>query len=82
MGDMGDIFRGMTEADRKRRYENLEEAKKSTLPWTRHTEYHWSLDLNGERVDYWPTKNKFRYQGTMYYGGCEGFIRRRQRQED
>jgi hypothetical protein len=79
MGDMGDIFRGMTKADKERRYKNLEQAQESEWPWTKHTEYHWALIVDGERLDYWPTKNKFRWKGKMYYGGVEGFIRKRAR---
>lgn len=82
MGDMGDIFRGMRKADAERRYENLEKAKQSALPWKKHTDYHWSLTLQHDRLDYWPTKNKFRWRNTMYYGGVEGFIRKRMSQPD
>ncbi len=77
MGDMGEIFRGMTEADRQRRYRNLDKAKESKLPWIKHTEWHWSLDLCGDRLDYWPTKNKFRWRRHTYQGGVEGFIKKR-----
>ena len=80
MGDMGDIFRDMTEADKKRRYRNLDRARESKLPWTKHTDYHWSMELQGARLDYWPTKNKFRWRNVMYYGGVEGFVKKRMNQ--
>lgn len=28
--------------------------------WTQHTEHHWLRDLCGHRLDYWPSRNRFR----------------------
>ena len=78
MGDMAEIFNAMREHDAERRQRNLEKARKSELPWVRHTEWHWSLELLGDRLDYWPTKNKFRWRDKTYNGGVEGFIKKRQ----
>lgn len=77
MGDMAEVFRDMTEADKQRRHANLKAAQKSILPWTKHTDVHWSLDLQGDRLDYWPTKNKFRWRNKTYHGGVTGFINKR-----
>jgi hypothetical protein len=75
MGDMGDIFREMTKRDKKRRTRNLQKARDDGLPWIRHTEYHWSMDLLGDRLDYWPSKNKFRWRNKTRFGGIAGFIK-------
>lgn len=77
MGDMGDIFRDMREANRQRRERNLKRAQDSELPWMKHTDHHWSLELQGDRLDYWPSTQKFRWRGKSYQGGVEGFIRKR-----
>lgn len=54
------------DADRAR---FLEDAKRTDDGgWTKHTEYHWSRIVNGERLDYWPSRKKFQYQGKVRRG--------------
>jgi hypothetical protein len=36
--------------------------------WTKHTEFHWSRMVNGERLDYWPSRKKFQYRGRCRVG--------------
>jgi hypothetical protein len=36
--------------------------------WTKHTEFHWSRVINGERLDYWPSRKKFQYRGQVLRG--------------
>ena len=76
MGDMGDVFRDMREMNKKRKERNLENADKSG--WTEHSEYHWSRNLNGKRLDYWPSRNKFQYEGRVMCGDVKGFVRNRE----
>ena len=79
MGDMGEIFRDMREHDKTRRHNNLENAyADGTDGWTIHNQTHWSRDLNGHRLDYWPSRNKFRYKNRTYTGDVKGFIRNRE----
>ena len=75
MGDMGEIFNAMRERDKERRHRNLEVA--DPTGWTIHTAVHWSRDLAGERLDYWPSRNKFRWKGKTRTGDVNGFIRNR-----
>lgn len=75
MGDMADDFRFMKARDRERKTRNL--AAADPEGWTQHTEYHWSRDLAGSRLDYWPSRNKFQYQGRVMTGDVNGFIRKR-----
>lgn len=76
MGDMGDYFRDYKEWDKQRKERNLALANEEG--WTKHTDYHWSRTLNGKRLDYWPSRNKFQYEGRVMCGDVEGFIRNRQ----
>ena len=78
MGDVGEAFRARREYDKERRSRNLKNA--DSAGWTIHTEYHWSRELNGKRLDYWPSRNKFMYAGRVMCGDVNGFIRRRQHQ--
>lgn len=43
--------------------------------WTEHTEYHWSRDLCGHRLDYWPSRKKYQYRGKVRRGDVNAFIR-------
>lgn len=36
--------------------------------WTKHTEFHWSRMVNGDRLDYWPSRKKFQYRGRVSRG--------------
>lgn len=47
--------------------------------WTKHTEYHWSRTLNGHRLDFWPSRNKFQYKGKVKRGDVHAYIRRVQK---
>lgn len=76
MGDVGDDFRANREADKERKKRNLESA--SADGWTQHTMYHWSRTLNGKRLDYWPSRNKFMYDGRVMTGDVVGFIKKRE----
>lgn len=36
--------------------------------WTKHTQWHWSRTVNGERLDYWPSRKKFQWRGQVNRG--------------
>ncbi|CAB4135047.1 hypothetical protein UFOVP275_58 [uncultured Caudovirales phage] len=36
--------------------------------WTKHTDYHWSRSINGQRLDYWPSRKKYQYLGRVLRG--------------
>lgn len=36
--------------------------------WTKHTIYHWSRKINGNRLDYWPSRKKFQWKGKVMRG--------------
>jgi hypothetical protein len=82
MGDMGETFRAMTKHDKERRQRNLEQNKQSKLPWKEFTPWHWRVTLQGDALDFWPTKNKWRWRGDIYHGDVEGFINKRLEEPD
>lgn len=47
--------------------------------WTKHTAHHWSRSVNGERLDYWPSRKKFMFRGQVMRGlkAMYGIIRAR-----
>ena len=44
--------------------------------WTKHDWYHWSRTVNGERLDYWPTRKKFQWRGRVMRGNVWDIINR------
>lgn len=36
-----------------------------TVGWLRHSEHHFSRDVNGTRIDWWPTSNKYMVGGKV-----------------
>jgi hypothetical protein len=43
--------------------------------WVKHTDFHWSRVLNEKRLDYWPSKSKFMYNGKVTQSDVIQFIR-------
>lgn len=66
MGDMGDLFNSMKTQKKEHRAKMLTQA--NTVGWTRHTEYHYSRDFNGKRMNWWPSAGKAQLNGKMIYG--------------
>jgi hypothetical protein len=46
-----------------------------SLVWKVHTEFHWSVWIDGKQLNYWPTKSKWRYKDRTQTGDVEEFIR-------
>lgn len=44
--------------------------------WIKHTDWHWQRELNGKRLDYWPSRKKFMYEGQVMRGDVYDFMRR------
>ena len=76
MSEMGDTFRALTEHIKVRRGVNLLNADSDG--WKKHTAFHWSRELNGERLDYWPSRNKFMYLKKVMCGDVKAFIAKRE----
>lgn len=48
--------------------------------WNQHTEVHWSTQLRGDRLDYWPSTGKWRWRDSTCHGDITSlinFIRKR-----
>ena len=76
MGDMAEVFNSMKANDKDRREKNLKNA--NVCGWIKHTPYHWARKLNGKNLNYWPSRNKFQYEGKVMCGDVAGFIRNRE----
>ena len=46
--------------------------------WNKHTEYHWSRTVAGRRLDYWPSRKKWQYQGRVMRGNVLAFIKKQE----
>lgn len=51
--------------------------------WRKHPPYLWSRELNGKRLDYWASCNKFQYEGRVMTGDVvAAFINKRTKMSD
>lgn len=68
-----EIFKELEEKRRKRRAKRL--ANTSEFGWSKHTETHWYRFIDGEKLHYWPSANKWLYMGRYYRGGLPGGLK-------
>lgn len=81
MGDMREIFDAMKEHNVQRKARNLKQhSEAETIAWVKHTEFHWSITVAGKRLDFWPSRNKFQWNGKVMVGDVYGFIRNRNKE--
>ena len=66
-------FDALNQMNRERKAKNLQEFDPEG--WTRHTPWHYSRDLCGDRIDYWPSTTRHRWRGRVRIGGVMGFIK-------
>lgn len=50
-------------------------SKKQSVNWMKHTPYHWQTYIEGERLDYWPTKRKWMFRGDVQTGDVAKFMK-------
>lgn len=83
---MGDIFNAMKDEDKERRHERKEKANSMDFSdFIKHTDWHWSRMVQAGRIDYWPTKNKWRMNGKNYFGtpqDLKNFVEKRRVDSD
>ncbi len=74
MSEVGEDYKALRELNAAKRRRNLENASREG--WNLHTEYHWSRTINGKRLDYWPSKNKWQFNGKVMCGDVLAFIKK------
>lgn len=87
MGDMGDMFREWNEIKKQ-------EKEKKTKNYTdmlidndipfivKNFGGHLIIDLNGERVDFWPSTNKAKYKDKYFYGAIKWILKKQKMRGD
>lgn len=78
MSNIVDKLRACREMKKERRERNL--AGANSDGWHKHNEYRWSFTLNGKRLDYWPSRNKWQYNDRVMVGDVTKFIAKRVKQ--
>lgn len=74
MGDVGEMYRELREDRKEKGKNNLAFFNKDG--WQKHTDYHYSRTIKGKRLDYWPSKKKFQYEGKIMTGDVFSFIKK------
>lgn len=62
-----EIFDEIKKQKQERRAKRL--ASTSDLGWSKHTETHWYRFIDGEKLHFWPSANKWLFKGKYYRGG-------------
>ena len=70
-------FNAMRAASNRAKQERL--AKADPTGWTQHTPWHWSRYIDGRKLDYWPSKAKWQYDGKVMSGDVKSFVAARSR---
>lgn len=70
-----EVFDDIREERRQKRATNL--AKADTAGWSQFTQYHFWRMVDGHRLDWWPSSNKWLYKGKYYRGGLPKAIKDR-----
>lgn len=86
MGDVGDYWREHREYRRSKglpansgrsrpRATLVKFTKKhEAAGWNRFTDWHWQTTVDGDLLDYWPSKGKWRYRGITTEGMLKGMF--------
>lgn len=62
----GDVWRAIRkDRERNRKRFMAEALANDDGGWIKHTEWHWSRSIDGERLDYWPSRKKFQWHGKV-----------------
>ena len=64
--------KGKFDADRARFMEKA--VAEDDGGWTKHTEHHWSRTVAGKRLDFWPSRKKYQFNGRVMRGDVHKFI--------
>ncbi len=62
-----EIFNDIRREKQERRAKSL--AKADDFGWSKHSDTHWYRMIDGEKLHYWPSANKWLYKGCYYRGG-------------
>ena len=73
--DMKQYFRAKFDADRGRFLAQAQADDDGG--WTKHTAYHWSRMLDGDRLDYWPSRKKYQFRGRVQRGDVRKLLKER-----
>ena len=61
-----EVFREIEKQRKDRRAKRL--ANTPDEGWSKHTETHWYRFIDGEKLHYWPSANKWLFKGKYYRG--------------
>lgn len=77
MSEIGDIYKAVRENEQAERQARLERNawNYNVANWTVHTPYHWGRFINGKKLDFWPSRDKWMYNGKVRVGGLADWLK-------
>jgi len=70
--DIYEVFDEIKKHRKERRAKRL--ARTDDFGWSKHTDTHWYRMIDGEKLHYWPSANKWLFRGQYYRGGLPRFL--------
>ena len=67
-----EVFDELRKQRQKRRAKRLSSA--DDTGWNKHSDTHWWRMVDGVKLHWWPSANKWLYNGVYYRGGLPKFI--------
>lgn len=70
-----EVFDQLKKQRQERRNKRL--ASTDDTGWSKHAETHWYRHIDGEKLHYWPSANKWLYKGKYYRGGLPNDLKKK-----
>jgi len=67
-----EVFNIIRKERQERRNKRLNET--SDKGWSKHADTHWYLIIDGVKLDYWPSANKWQFKGRYYRGSIPRWL--------
>lgn len=79
MSEVGEMYQALREHDQERRQERLDRNTEvyDQANWEIHTPYHWGRWVRSKKLDFWPSKDKWMYEGRVRVGGLDSWLKSR-----
>ena len=65
---MKEYSKSKFDADRARFLADANHPDNNDGGWSQHTKFHWSRNVDGARLDYWPSRKRWQYKGRVHRG--------------
>lgn len=79
MSEIGEMYKALRQNEQaSRELQRVENLRNHTsTDWIQHTPYHWGRWVDGKKLDFWPSRDKWMYDGKVRVGGLADWLKER-----